>query len=69
MTSTGMANACEAAGGKCAGITRLLGISAAALSRWHEFALRAIELEEKILGKIARVPFGSTNHFGVADNA
>lgn len=51
MTSSGMANACEAAGGKDGDNVRIRCISAGASSRWHEFAARAIELEEKMLGK------------------
>jgi len=54
MASTGMTKACEAAGGKDTDITKVPDISASALSRSHEFVPRAIELEEKMLGKVAR---------------
>lgn len=56
MTPTGMAKAREAAGGKDADIAKVLGISAAAVSRWEGIVppSRAIELEEKLAGKITR---------------
>lgn len=56
MTDTGMAKARNAAGGKDSDIAKLLGISAAAVSRWGGVIppARAIEIEEKTEGKVTR---------------